>query len=86
VAEKIMNERTTKEIQGWRRPKRRKRTLIRKVRLIATDPKIAGSEGRRFDAPRAWPDDASATLAKCLRPVAVAWRDENRVDETLTQF
>jgi hypothetical protein len=43
VAEKIVNERTQKEIQGWRRPKRRRRILIRNVRPIANDPEFACS-------------------------------------------
>jgi hypothetical protein len=39
--EKIMNERTMKVSHGWRRLKRRKRSLIRKVRPIANDPELA---------------------------------------------
>jgi hypothetical protein len=37
--------------------------------------------GRRLS----WTDDASPTLAKCLRLIAVAGRDENVVNEVLTE-
>jgi hypothetical protein len=38
-----MNERMVKLIQGWRRPKRRKYNLNRKVRPIVSYPEIACS-------------------------------------------
>jgi hypothetical protein len=37
--------------------------------------------GRRLS----WTDDASPTLANCLRLTAVAGRDENVVNEVLTE-
>jgi len=45
--EKIMKERSVKVSQGCRRPKRRKRSLIRKVRPIAKDPDIVVEPSRR---------------------------------------
>src|SRR5437762_643351 len=42
-----MKERSARVSQGCRRPKRRKRSLIRKVRPIANDPEIAVEPRRR---------------------------------------
>src|SRR5437764_535174 len=79
-----MNERAAKAIQGWRRPKRRKRTLIRRLRLIATDPRIVGSEREAVRRAACLSRRCVSDVAKCLRPAEVAWRDANRVDEMLT--
>src|SRR5437868_14482877 len=82
----MTNERTEKPIQGWRRPKRRRYSLIRKVRPIVSSPRDYSSVSRRCDAPCACRRRCVADLAKCLRPAAVRGCDENKVDETLTEL
>src|SRR5690242_12966737 len=73
-----MQERTTKISTGCRREKRRMCILIRKVRPIAEFPEdFSGS------SPVLRRHDASAAVAKCLRPDRAHGRDKNMVDEGL---
>jgi hypothetical protein len=55
-----MKERIAKLILGWRRLKRRMRTLIRNARPIATDPDVLNCVPVRRD-------DALLNLANSLR-------------------
>src|SRR4051794_14346790 len=79
-----MKERTAKTSQGWRRAKRRKCSLIRNVGPIVNDPRFCARPRTIQLCAAPGLDDASLTLAKCLRPRAVADRDETMVDEGLT--
>src|SRR6185312_14065627 len=78
-----MKERSVKVSQGCRRPKRRKRSLIRKVRPIAkmTLKLLLNQAG-------GWPSALDrrcvADIAKCLKRSARWGRDENMVKEALT--
>src|SRR5258708_3930852 len=79
-----MKERTMRTSQGWRRAKRRKYRLVRNVPPIVNDPECCARTGTIQLRAAIDRDDASPTLAKCLRPRAVAAYDENMVDEGLT--
>ena len=70
--------------QGCRRPKRRKRSLIRKVRPIANDPEITVCT-KPTSSPSVLDRRCVAEIAKCLRLTAVVGRDANMVNEVLKQ-